>query len=253
MITLTAAQVDAWLAAFFYPFFRFMALTSTAPVLSHASVPARVRIGLALMFTVVVAPTIPQPAFVSPFSAAGVAMIAQQILLGAAIGFALEIVFAAASLAGEVMGLQMGLSFASFVDPQGPSQQPLIGSLLNIGVILLFLAIDGHLRLIGALAESFRAFPLDQIGPGLDPRGLALAGAQVFTIGLSVALPVIAALLLANLALGVLTRTAPQLNLFAVGFPITLAAGLAMLLFALPFVLPPLEAALERAFLLVVR
>lgn len=253
MITVTAAQLDAWLATFLYPFFRILALASTAPVLSHASVPRRVRIGLAFLVALIVAPGLPPAPFVSPYSAAGLLLIAQQLLIGAAIGFAIELVFAAAVLAGEMMGLQMGLSFASFIDPQNNAQTPLVGSFLSVALMLLFLALDGHLQVIAILADTFRVFPLDRAAGGIDVRALALAGKEIFAIGLAVALPVVAALLLANLMLGVLTRTAPQLNLFAVGFPITLTAGLGMLLFSLPFILPPMEAALSRAFGLVLR
>jgi flagellar biosynthetic protein FliR len=254
MLTITTAELDAWLAAFVYPFFRILALASSAPLFSHPSVPRPVRIGLALLVTVLVAPTLPPASSVSPLSLDGVVLIAQQVLIGVAVGLAMQIVFAAANLAGDLIGLQMGLSFAAFVDPQNAGEAPVVGSLLAMVLMLLFLALDGHLRLIAALVDTFRAFPVGAGAPvGLEARALVGAGRDLFAVGLELALPVVAALLLANLALGVLTRAAPQLNLFAIGFPVTLLVGMAMLLVALPFLLPALENTIGRSLGLVGR
>ena len=251
MFTVTTAQLDGWLAAFVYPFFRILALASSAPVLSHSSVPYPVRIGLALLVTAIVAPTLPAVAAVSPMSAAGMVVVVQQVLVGAAVGFAMQIIFAAVEIAGDVIGLQMGLAFAGFIDPQSATESPVIGNFLTMSLMLLFLAVDGHLGLIAALVDTFRTFPVGGgfLG-GFDPSTLALAGRDLFATGLQLALPVVAALLLANVALGVLTRTAPQLNLFAIGFPVTLMVGMLMLLFALPFMFPLLEQAIRRGFAL---
>ena len=254
MFTITTAQLDGLLAAFVYPFFRILALASSAPIFSHPGVPRPVRIGLALLVTALVAPTLPVAAPVSPLSADGVLLIAQQLVIGVAVGLAMQIVFGAVHIAGDLIGLQMGLSFAAFVDPQNSGEAPIVGSFLALILMLLFLALNGHLLLITALVDTFQAFPLGATGfSAIDARGLVGAGRDLFAVGQQLALPVIAALLLANLALGVLTRTAPQLNLFAVGFPVTLLVGMLMLLFALPFVLPALEAAVVRGLALVGR
>jgi flagellar biosynthetic protein FliR len=141
----------------------------------------------------------------------------------------------------------MGLSFAGFIDPQSAEQSPLIGSFLSLALMLLFLALNGHLALLGVLRGSFDSMPLDAIGwRAIDAMQLVQTGAAMFSTGLSLALPIVGALLLVNLALGMLSRTAPQLNLFAVGFPVTLMVGLLMLLLAAPFALPALQAVLER-------
>src|SRR5439155_11312656 len=242
MITIGAADLNAWLAAFFYPFFRIAALASTAPLLSHPSVPRQARVALALLMTVLVAPTLPAVAPISPFSTVGLILIVEQVLAGMALGFTMQIAFAAVELAGDVIGLQMGLSFAAFIDPQNSEQTPLIGGFFSLTLMLVFTAINGHLLLLGALIDSFRAFPMSVEGVHwYDWQRLASAGSQLFAAGLQIALPVIGAMMLANLALGVLTRTAPQLNLFAVGFPVTLAVGLLMLLLGLPYLMPMLE------------
>jgi flagellar biosynthetic protein FliR len=254
MFTISAAELDAWLAGFFYPFVRIAALASSAPLFSHRSIPRPTRITLCVMIAIVVAPTLPPTPFVSPFSAQGVVLIIQQLLIGVAIGFTMQIVFAAVELAGELIGLQMGLSFATFVNAD-TDPTPIVGSFLTVTMMLVFLAINGHLMLIAGVANSFASFPVDG-GPGLvffDVRALVMAGRELFSLGVTMALPVIAAMLLANLALGVLTRTAPQLNLFAVGFPVTLATGLAMLALAMPFLVPAMEQALLRGLGMVLR
>ena len=234
---------------------RIVALSTSAPIFSHRSVPVTIRISLALLVTILVAPTLPPTALVSPFSAPGVLLIIQQILIGVAIGFIMQIVFAAAELAGELIGLQMGLSFATFVDSTNSDQVPIVGSFLSLTMMLLFLALNGHLMLIAGLVDTFATFPIDgsKSAGALDARLIALAGREMFSLGVTLALPVIGAMLLANIALGVLTRTAPQLNLFAVGFPVTLATGIAMLALALPFIVPAMESALLRTLAMILR
>jgi flagellar biosynthetic protein FliR len=254
MFTVTTAQLDGWLAGFVYPFFRIIALASSAPLFSHPSVPRVARIGLALLVTALVAPALPSIAAVSPFSWTGAGLVVQQIVVGVAVGLAMQIVFAAVQIAGDLIGLTMGLSFAGFVDPQNNADSPAVGTFLSLVLMLLFLSVNGHLLLIAALADTFRAFPVGGAGlSALDARALVAAGSELFALGLKLALPVVAALLLANIALGVLTRTAPQLNLFAVGFPVTLIVGLLMLLVALPFVFPALEHGVQWALTLVRR
>ena len=192
--------------------------------------------------TVLVAPTLPAVTPISPFSTVGLILIVEQVLAGMALGFTMQIAFAAVELAGDMIGLQMGLSFAAFVDPQNSEQTPIIGGFLSLTLMLVFTAINGHLLLLSALVDSFRAFPITVDGvQGYDWHRLAAAGSQLFAAGLQIAMPVIGAMMLANLALGVLTRTAPQLNLFAVGFPVTLIVGLLMLLLGMPYLMPVLE------------
>lgn len=251
MFTVSAGDLDAWLAGFFYPFVRIAALATSAPLFSHRSIPPPARIGLAVLITIVVAPTLPPAAFVSPFSAPGVLLILQQLLIGLAIGFTMQIVFAAVELAGELIGLQMGLSFATFINADS-EQVPIVGSFLAVTMMLVFLSLNGHLMLIAGLVDTFGTFPVGSfhgLAP-FDARAVVLVGRELFLLGVTLALPVVAAMLLANLALGVLTRTAPQLNLFAVGFPVTLATGLAMLSLALPFLVPAMEQAVNRGLTL---
>ncbi len=247
MLTLTSAQLDAWVAAFVWPFLRVLAFIGTAPLLHDRAVPARVKVGLAAAVAAAIAPSL--PAAPASLSAPGaLLLIAQQVLIGVALGWSLRIVFAAVELAGDLVGLQMGLAFAGFIDPASGHPSPMVGSFLALLATLIFLAIDGHLVMIAALGESFRAVPVGAEGaPLTDPARLVATGATLFRIGLELALPALVTMLLVNLALGVLARAAPQLNVFAVGFPATLLVGFAALAAALAAFGPAVTAALEAA------
>ncbi|MFM9967574.1 MAG: flagellar biosynthetic protein FliR [Burkholderiales bacterium] len=247
MISFSLGEIEALLGQFLWPFIRVLALLMAAPVFSHRTIPARIKISAALAITLVIAPALPAPGL-GAFGPAAWLLVAEQILVGVAIGFSLRVVFAAVEMAGDMIGLQMGLSFATFVDPQNSNQSPLIGSFLAMVATLLFLAIDGHLLLIAALSGSFEVVP---VGAGslsqFSWQHLALLGTQLFSLGLQIAMPVLATMLVVNLALGVMARAAPQLNLFSVGFPLTLATGTVLLAAFLPYLRQPLEEAFRQA------
>ncbi len=242
MITFTSIQLNAWMALFFFPFFRILALITSAPVLGARGVPMRVKIGLAFVVTVIVAPTLDNIPRVDPGSAMGLLILAQQVVIGLAMGLVMRIVLNAVEMAGSIIGLQMGLGFATFFDPQNSAQTPVMGSFLGVLMLLMFLAMNGHILMIEAVVESFRALPIaaqPMSASGL--RVLAGWGGQIFLGGVMLSLPVIAALLITNISIGIMTRAAPQLNIFAVGFPITLLAGFVVLAASLPYFVPLLE------------
>src|SRR5688500_16806105 len=242
MITFSSADLNAWLALFLWPMARVLALLATAPVLGHLSIPVRVKIGLGLLITIIVAPTAGPLPQVALSSLPGLLVLSQQILIGVAMGFAMRIVFAAVELAGEVAGLQMGLGFATFFTAQGDGSSLVVGKFLGLLATLTFLSLNGHLLMLSVLAESFTAFPIS-VEPlsGMGWKRLAEWGGIIFMAGLQLALPVVAALLIVNLALGILTRASPQLNIFAIGFPITLMVGMAVLMLSLPYFIPVIE------------
>ncbi len=248
MISVTSAQLQAWLAAFLWPLARVLALLANAPVFGSGSVPTRVKIGLGVLITVLLVPTLgPQPA-IDPASGAGLLVLAEQVLIGLAMGFAMKIVFDAVDLAGEIAGLQMGLGFAALYDPRAASRVPVLAEYLGVVASLVFLAINGHLMVLAGLAESFRSFPVALApwgAPGL--RALLEWSGRIFYFGLLLSLPLLAALLITNLALGILTRSAPQLNIFAVGFPLTIFIGFAVLLMAALALVPQLGRFVEQA------
>jgi flagellar biosynthetic protein FliR len=245
MISLSTAQLNAWLAAFAWPLARILALIASAPVIGNPSFPGRIKIGLGVSITLLVAPLIASPQDIDPGSATGLLILAQQVLIGLAMGFTMQVVFWAAEIAGEFIGLQMGLGFATLYDPSVPGFIPVIGQFLGIVVSLVFLAIDGHLLLIASLVESFQVLPLAPLSAPGGLRSLVEWGGNIFSFGLALALPLLAALLITNLALAVLTRAAPQLNLFAIGFPLAILIGF----LGLTLVMPHFAPALERQFI----
>ena len=248
MLTFTAAQLMAWIGMYLWPFLRVLALFMAAPLFSHRSIPLRVKIGLGVAIAVAIAPTLPLQQQVSLDSAQVLPLVIQQVLIGLALGFMVRLAMAGIELAGELIGLQMGLSFAGFFDPQSQKGGNAVGGWLGVIAMLIFLGINGHLLLIYTLAESFQSFPIGQGQFSInDTKSLVTAGAEVFRLGLHIALPFIAVLLIVNVTLGVMVRVAPQLNLMAVGMPATITVGMASLFLLLPYLEQPLTRALERS------
>lgn len=250
MIVVTSAQLEAWLAAFLFPLVRVLALVMSAPIFNNRAAPQRFRLGLGVLVAVVLAPALPPVALPPLASWEALLLLGREAFIGLLLGFSLRLAFAAIDVAGEMIGMQMGLSFAIFYDPQHAAQTPVLSEFLGLLALLVFLALDGHLLTLSLLAESYRWFPLAPAT--FQPSGLSRLfawSAVIFSAGLMLALPLLTALLIANLAMGVLARVAPQLNIFAVGFPVTLAAGFLVLMFALPSLGAALQRLFEQAFL----
>lgn len=247
MLTFTEAQVLAWVTPILWPFIRILAMFSSLPVLAQRTVPARVRIGLAFLIAFCAQGAIPAVPPIELASAAGFMTVLQQVLIGLTIGFAVRIVFAAVEFAGEVIGLQMGLNFAAFFSPMTGGEQTAVSRFFGVTVAWLFIVTGGHLMVIGAVVQSFHAFP---VAP--DVAGFLAAvraerwGAEVFSLGLWLSLPLVGMLLFTNLVLGLVSRVAQQMNVFSIGFPITLGVGIAGLMFTLPMMQAPFTMALER-------
>ena len=240
MITVTTAELNTMIAAFIFPLARILALLYAAPPFSNASLPMRVRLILGLAITMAIAPGLERFQAIEPASGTGLLVMAEQMLIGYAMGFSLRLIFSAIDLAGTVFSMQMGLGFATSYDPMNTSQTPVVSELIGILALLIFLGIDGHLMTISTLAQSFRALPIGVLPGSASWANLANAVAIVFSAGLLLALPIVVALLITNTALGVLGRVAPQLNLIVIGFPITIALGFAALYVSLPYLIQPL-------------
>jgi flagellar biosynthesis protein FliR len=236
-MTLTTGQIEAWLAAWLWPFLRIGACMMVAPVFGARFVPARFRIVLAAAITLIVAPLLPPPPDVSPFSGTGVLITMQQLIIGIAVGFVLQIVFDALAMGGQLLANTMGLSFAFNVDPLRGTGTPVLGQFYTLIATLTFLALNGHIAIIQALVDGFGTMPVGTSGLGASALSdIALYGSQLFRGALMVALPGLTALLIVNLAFGVVSRAAPSLNLFAIGFPVTLIGGLLIVTAGLPTV-----------------
>lgn len=227
---------------YFWPFLRISALFIVSPVFNANTVPVRVRVVLAIMMAALLAPFLKVPVEVDLLSPAGLLLASREVAIGLLLGFLVQMVFAAVVVAGETLAMSMGLGFAMSVDPQNGVQVPVISQLNVILATLLFLAIDGHLLVLAALARSFILLPIE--GVALDSRfffSVFELGGTIFATALLLALPAVTAVLVTNIAFGVITRAAPQLNIFAVGFPVTIAVGLIFMMLGLPGFLSKLE------------
>ena len=248
-MSFSEAQLSAWLASFLWPLVRVAALFTSAPILSARQFPVRTRIALALLVTWVIVPTLPQPPVVDVFSYDAFVIMLQQVLIGVSMGFMLQMVFAALVFGGQVTAYSMGLGFASMVDPQNGTQVPVISQYYVILATLVFLILNGHLILIEMVTDSFHTLPVAMDGISRHSFYQLVGWAsQMFFTGLLIALPVIAALLMVNLGMGIIMRATPQLNIFAVGFPITILLGFVLMAITLPNVLALFSDLLNEAF-----
>ena len=246
MFSVTEAQILAWLTPLLWPFLRVLALLSALPVLSQKSVPLRVKVGLALFIALAAQASLPAMPVVALDSPAALLNVLQQVLVGATLGFAVRVVFAALELGGELIGLQMGLNFAGFFDPATASQGTASGRFFGTMVAFLFILGNGHLAVIAALVHSFEVFAVgDEPFAFLRNTQPQQWGTALFTLGLWIALPLVGMLLFVNLVLGVISRVAPQISVFSVGFPVTVSVGLIGMLVTLPLLEQPFTAALD--------
>jgi flagellar biosynthetic protein FliR len=221
-----------WMVAMIRPGACFLA----APIFGAAFVPVQLRLIIALAIGI---PALGATQFTLPpeglASTAGFMLVGGEVMAGLAIGFAVQIGFSAALVAGELIGNAMGLGFAAMMDPASGQQNPVLGQFLSILATFLFLAVNGHLALAATIVESYRALPPGAAWLSADAvNHLVLFGGVLFSAGLSIALPVAFAIVLVQIVMGMLARSAPQLNLFAVGFPAALLAGIVLLAIAAP-------------------
>jgi flagellar biosynthetic protein FliR len=246
---LELADIVAWIGRFLWPFERIGAVFMVAPVFSAQLVPKRLRLGLAFIITVAVLPFVGSMPAVSPFGAEGLVITFQQLVIGAAIGFILALVFQAISIGGQVIAMTMGLGFAYSIDPEHVAHMPVVSQYFLIVTTLLFLALNGHLVLIKVIANSFHSLPVGTAGLGSNGLWALLQFAgRMFEGAVRVALPAVVGILIVNLSFGVMSRAAPTLNLFAVGFPVTMFFGIVIVWLSLGDLLPNLQSIGHDAF-----
>ena len=210
-----------------------------APIFASRSAPVRVRAAIVFFMTLAMLPLLGStpPAFAANAGAAVVlGMMAFETLVGFTLGLVAQLTFGAVQMAGQLAGIQMGIGLSNLIDPQTEEHITSLAQWQNLLALLIFLSIDGHHILIRAVADSFAVLPL---GGGLPSSAgfgivLDLAGG-LFVVALKIAAPVMVLLLLVNAAMGVLAKLIPQLNVFIVGFPLNVAAGLFVLAASQPF------------------
>lgn len=223
----------AWLQTFWWPFARIMALLSFAPIFGDATVPPRVRITLALVMAVVVMPSAPTPHAVDPLSLTAVVLTLEQIAIGAALGIGLQFATTALYIFGFLSASQTSLAMAMMNDPINGSSSDALSLLAGIVGMLLFFALDIHLLLAGIIATSFDAWPIGQAISNLSLQTVAYNIGWVFAAGFLLATPIIFGAMLVQMGFGFMTRIAPSLNIFALGFSVVTLFGLTMLAFML--------------------
>jgi len=248
----SSTELLSQLSVLMWPLIRISALVSAMPIFGSRLLPKRLKVIFVLILTLAIAPHIPPFEYVEIFSVNGGIVAIQQVLIGLAMGFALQLVFAVFVLGGQVIALTMGLGFASLNDPVTGVVVPTVSQFYTIFVTLLFLAINGHLVMIEVLANSFIDLPIAQTGLSTDAIWLLLSWTKyMFSGALLMALPAIAALLVVNIGFGVMTRAAPQLNIFAIGFPVIMTIGFVIMLLSIPSTIPLFENLLDSVYQLI--
>lgn len=247
------AQLQTLVAALLWPLARVSGLMLTAPVLGARNIPTRVRAGTALVLALVLMPLAPVPGALDPLGARALVTVMQQLVVGAAMGFALKLAFEALSFGGELVAASMGLSFAQTMDPQQGQSAPALGQFYLLVATLIFLALNGHLQLISLLATGMQHASWQAAMPGGDTLWNLLGFAShLFTGAVRVALPAMAALMVVNFGFGAISRSAPAMNLFSIGFPISICLGFIAVWLGLR-TLPSAFDALQRAAFELVR
>ncbi|MDY6829991.1 MAG: flagellar biosynthetic protein FliR [Pseudomonadota bacterium] len=231
----------AWLASFLLPLFRIAGFFMAVPVVASNLIPMRIRMGLAVATTVAIWPGLPEFDAELGFGALDWWRAAEQVVIGAALGFALQIAFQVVVLAAQTIAMMMGLGFASMNDPTHGVSVPILSQLYSMLFTLVFLAVNGHLVMLEVVGESFNRWPLGAVGMAQGLWWLVDAGGWMFAAALLMALPAVTALLIAHLAFGVMSRAAPAFNIFSLGFPVTLLFGLVLVWFGLYRLLPQFD------------
>lgn len=235
MINISIQQWQQWLGEYWWTFVRVAACLMVTPIFGAHTVPRRVRVVLAASLTVLVAPLVKTPTQIEVFSGIGMVVTIQQMLTGVALGFAVQLIFDAIAMGGQLLANSIGLSFAATIDPLHGASTPVLGQFYMILMTLAFLALNGHVLIIESLVQSFTLLPIGTQGIGSEGLWmLVMFGSAVFSGALMVALPGMMAALIVNLAFGVMSRAAPSMNLFGVGFPAILAFGLVIVMLSIP-------------------
>ncbi len=249
MMNFSDAQILAFVGGYFFPFCRIGAFFFATPIIGTRIIPTRVRLALALAVTVLVAPILPPFEVVPSLSLQTGVIVIQQMLIGLAMGFTLQIVFQVFVLAGQLIAMKMGLGFASMNDPANGVTVTVLSQFFLILSTLLFLSLNGHLIMMDIMAQSFTVLPVGQSGlPSESIWQMVNLGGWMFKCALLIALPILTSILVVNIAFGVMSRSAPQMNVFAVGFPITLVFGMVLVWFGLVNFLPNYERFVNEGF-----
>ena len=231
-------------------FVRISGIFMMMPIFSSHNISGRVKAGFALIVTYILFPivfnnTVVIPEHFLPF----LFLVVGELIVGLILGFVSSLIFSAIQMAGQLLDMQIGFGIINMIDPLSGQQAPLIGNFKYILALLVFLATNGHHVLLAALFASFKIIPVTGIvvNVAITKFIVDLVGG-LFILALKISLPVIVALLLTDVALGILARTMPQMNIFVVGVPGKIIIGIFVLSIALPFYIFFLEMAFDGMY-----
>ena len=245
-------QIAQFVQQYFLPFTRIGMMLMVMPIFGSRIVSPRVRLALAFLISLVVVPLLPNYDVPPVLSLRSLLFVFREIVIGALMGFTLQVVFHVFVLSGQFIAMKMGLGFAMMNDPTNGVQTTVISQFFLILTTVTFITVNGHLYMISMIVQSFTSLPIGSIG--VDPGKFMLLvnlGSWMFVAALVFSLPVLTSLLFINIAFGVMSRAAPQLNIFAVGFPFTLVCGLALIWVGLNNYTPYFENVVDYGFQLI--
>lgn len=242
-------QLITMVSQYFLPLIRIAAFFMAAPIFGTQVVSARVRLVLSVAVTLIVAPLLPNHTPLSGIDFSMMLIVLQQVLIGVSLAFIFQVVFQLFVLAGQYIAMKLGLGFASMNDPSSGVSVTIVSQFYLLTTTLLFLSINGHLVLIKIIVDSFTMLPIGHTGLSASSLyKIVDLGGWMFGSALTISLPVLTALLVVNIAFGVMSRSAPQMNIFAVGFPVTLLFGLMIMWVGFPAFLTSFEEHIDQGF-----
>lgn len=242
------SAIMTYVSDFMWPFARVTGLLLVAPILGSAYIPVSIKILIAVAITIFIVPLIQTPTNVDPLSIFGLVLLAQQILIGIIIGTIIQVVFNAVTIAGENIAMTMGLGFAHMTDPVNGITIPVVSQLLTVVASLYFLALNGHIALINMLVSSFEVLPFNELFAINNLMAVAEWGGRMFIGAVLISIPAVTALLVVNIAMGLMTRVAPQMNIFSVGFPLTMMLGFIFIMVSIPMAMNVFQNLLSDSF-----
>lgn len=239
------------LAIFLLVFVRISGIIILAPIFGSRNIPVVIKAGLSLFLALIVLPLLatgPGPAIpqtLIPY----IFLLGSELLFGLIIGFTSSLIFSAVQMTGSLLDMQVGFGIVNIFDPQAGQQVPLIGNFKYILAMMLFLIVNGHHVLLTAIVYSFKLVPITGIVfKGLIAEVMVNMVSGIFTLAVQITIPVLAALIITDIALGILARTMPQMNVFVVGVPAKIIVGIFVLSVTLPFFMLFLEAGLHGMY-----
>lgn len=243
-----AALLINYLSEFMWPFARVTGLLLVAPIIGSSYIPIHIKILIATAITIFVFPLINISSNFDPLTIDGLLLLIQQLLIGITIGVIVQVAFSAVMIAGENIAMTMGLGFAHMTDPVNGITIPVISQLFTIIASLYFIALNGHIALIELLINSFVLLPFDGLLTSQTFYSVVDWGGRMFVGALLVSIPAVTALLVVNIAMGLMTRVAPQMNIFSVGFPLTMMLGFIFIAISIPVAMKVFQNLLDQSF-----